>query len=149
MLEWWKEHETESAIGDLLQYHFVDHCICIKSVGTEQWCPRRDCSVYLPENDTVETICFVGYLTARSVWRLCSVGYYDVTWIVMNWEGFGRKRSWPSRDITSAGTWTDRKKLRKLSFRIADVLVYTRTEHFSNTSLETSLFCQNHCVADV
>jgi hypothetical protein len=40
---------------------------------------------------------------------------------MMNWEGFGRKRSWYNFKIIQAFAWRDLGKPRKTSVRIADL----------------------------
>jgi hypothetical protein len=55
---------------------------------------------------------------------------------MMNWKGFGRKRSCRSGRITSAFAWSGSERPQTTSFRVACVLSEIRTEHLPNTSLE-------------
>jgi hypothetical protein len=68
-----------------------------------------------------------------SISRLISIGWQD-DWSMMNWEGFGRKRSWPNWGTIPAFAWREtHKKILTLDGRCRDVI---RTEHHLHTSSE-------------
>jgi hypothetical protein len=54
---------------------------------------------------------------------------------MMNWKGFGRKRSQPERDTTAGFTLKDLRKSTKNSVRVDDGPAETPTKHPQNTSL--------------
>jgi hypothetical protein len=54
----------------------------------------------------------VGYLKTVSVARPHSVERIDDR-LMMNWNGFGRKRSWSIRGTIAESSWRDRSKFRK------------------------------------
>jgi hypothetical protein len=65
------------------------------------------------EAQSIVTLFFlVGYLTIVWVARLCSVEWYHDRWM-MNWKGFGRKRSWPNQDTIPAFAWKNWGKSQK------------------------------------
>jgi hypothetical protein len=58
---------------------------------------------------------------------------------MVNFKGFGKKRSWFTPDTIPAFPCLDWGKSRKTSVRIAGIPVEIRTEHLPNTSLEIYL----------
>jgi hypothetical protein len=55
---------------------------------------------------------------------------------MINWKGFGRKRSWSIRDIIPAFAWRNPGKSRNTSVRIACILVENRNEPLPNITVE-------------
>jgi hypothetical protein len=74
--------------------------------------------------------------TTLSVIRL--IEWEDIIWI-MNWKGFGRKRSWPNPGIMLKFSYTDWGKQRWSSVRITVVRSEIRTEHLPCTN--ERLYC--------
>jgi hypothetical protein len=65
------------------------------------------------------------------------------TWLIMNWEGYGRKRSWPYPGTIQPFSCTDREIARKISVRSVDVRL--RREH--NTS--RIRVCESYCCTNL
>jgi hypothetical protein len=58
---------------------------------------------------------------------------------MMNWEGFGRKQSWPNAGTIPAFSWRDQGKTLKASVMVASAPAEVLLVHRPNSSLERYL----------
>jgi hypothetical protein len=105
-----------------LSFHCSEdpHCVRLGCVGT----------------NVVQDHTSFAFLCYCHLFYTVNMDYLTSNYRITDKRWFGRKSSWPTRNILQLFSWSNRVKQRERSISMADVPAEIRTEHIPNTSLE-------------